>query len=175
MTTPRDRNEKGALAPADALARFAAKCKFDPTTGCLIWTGATSAGRGNTARYGSFKFKGRRWAAQRWAGVYIHNLDLEGRQAGHCCPHGPNTLCVEHIAGQTQRENLEEQMARGSGVCAHQSNEDRLHWLLVQLGYEQPEERAKPAADLPPVYDPPEWFRPFMEEPANDAPDACPF
>lgn len=43
-----------------ALERFAEKCRFDPTTGCVLWTGGTTAGHGNSARYGAFWFEGER-------------------------------------------------------------------------------------------------------------------
>lgn len=74
------RDPAGRLLPIDALQRFASKCEFDPVTGCVIWRGGTTQGRGNTATYGSFWYEGRRWFAHRWAGVHIHGLlvnDLE--------------------------------------------------------------------------------------------------
>lgn len=162
---------------AAALRRFRAKCVFQPETGCVIWTGATTAGRGNSATYGAFWF-GRKWYAHRWAAAFIHGLDITGKQVGHNCPHTPdehpNTLCVQHVVGQTQTENLAEQMARGTGVAgqwlAQQDPAERRMWLLTELGYEEPPPTHDPAtlADAIPFYDPPAWLKwkaPKYDEP----------
>lgn len=172
------RDERGRLLPIDALARFASKCEFDATTGCVIWVGGKTRGRGNTAEYGSFWYEGARWFAHRWAGVHIHGLALDGVQAGHCCPAGPNTLCVEHVTGQTIAENMAEQIARLGPVGrrppkVEQSNAERQYWLLVERGYEQlPPEPEREADDIP-FYAPPEWLRPFLAQPEET--DECPF
>lgn len=174
LLCPRD--HLGRLKPLDALARFAAKCEFDATTGCVLWRGGTTQGRGNTAVYGSFWFEGRRWFAHRWAGVHIHGLDLDGVQAGHCCPHcRPRTLCVEHVEPQTMAENLAEQRARGSGICGVQAPDERQHWLFVGLGIRQLREQGEPAPDLPPFFEPPEWLRPFLVDRTVNSADECPF
>jgi hypothetical protein len=78
------------LRARPALERFAEKCRFDPATGCVLWIGGTTAGRGNSALYGSFWFEGSRWFTHRWSAIHIHGIDLGDNQAGHCCPHGPN-------------------------------------------------------------------------------------
>lgn len=164
-----ERDERGRLLPADALARFAGKCEFDAATGCVIWRGGTTQGRGNTAIYGSFWYEGRRWFAHRWAGVHIHGLALDGVQAGHTCPHGPNTLCVQHVEPQTQAENLAEMHGRRR---VEQTANERQYWLFVSLGIEPaPGSPAPDPHDAIPFYDPPDWFRPFMPAPADD----CPF
>lgn len=174
---PRDR--LGRLQPLDALARFAAKCEFEPSTGCVLWRGGTTQGRGNTAVYGSFWDDGRRWSAHRWSGVHIHGLALDGVQAGHTCPCGPNTLCVEHVAAQTQQENLDELNGRLAARRVEQSATERQYWLFVSLGIERlPEAPARdPAADIP-FYEPPEWLRPFLvDRPVKSGVqvDDCPF
>lgn len=155
-----------------ALERFAEKCRFDPTTGCVLWTGGTTAGRGNSARYGSFWFDGVRWYAHRWSAIYIKGFNLGNNQAGHCCPHGPNTLCVEHVTGQTQLENLNELNSRRKAK-AQQSSTDKQFWLFVALGIKQIAEPVEPDPDAIPFYEPPEWFKPFM--PKTETDDACPF
>ncbi len=164
----------GKLNPAyrPALERFAEKCRFDPTTGCVLWTGGTTAGRGNSARYGSFWFEGSRWFAHRWSAVHIKGLALGTNQAGHCCPCGPNTLCVEHVTGQTQLENLDEQNTRLKAKVVQSAN-DRQFYLFVQLGME-----AAPAGQIidpgaVPFFEPPAWFKPFMPKLENF--DVCPF
>jgi hypothetical protein len=156
-----------------ALERFAEKCVFDATTGCVLWTGGTTAGRGNSARYGSFWFEGQRWFAHRWAAVHIHGIALGEHQAGHCCPHGPNTLCVEHLTGQTILENLDELNNRLKAKRASQSNSDRQHWLFVSIGITQLPEDEEPEPDAVPFYEPPAWFKPFMKTAENE--NDCPF
>lgn len=153
-----------------ALERFAEKCAFDPVTGCVLWTGGTTAGRGNSAVYGVFWDKGRREAAHRWSGINIHGLDLDGKQAGHCCPHGPNTLCVQHVAAQTQLENLAEMNGRRK---VQQSAREKQFWLFVSLGIEPAPAVQQIEPDDVPFYEPPDWLRPFLKQAEND--DACPF
>lgn len=176
---PRD-PANGRVMAIDPLERFVAKCQFDPRTGCVLWTGGTTQGRGNTAVYGSFWYDGRRWFAHRWAGVHIHGLDLDGVQAGHYCPHTPdghpNTLCVQHVTGQTQAENLAEMHERRArGRLVEQSADVRQYWLLVDRGYEQAPAQHDPAAFAPddiPFHEPPAWLK-GSHQPS--APDDCPF
>lgn len=161
------RDHLGRLKPMDALARFAAKCEFDATTGCVLWRGGTTQGRGNSAVYGSFWDEGRRWFAHRWAGVKIHGLDLTAAQAGHCCPGRPNTLCVQHIEPQTNAENQAERNAR-----LHQTPSERQYWLFVSLGIE-PAPGVAVEPDSLPFFTPPDWLRPFLvDATVNSATDA---
>lgn len=157
-----------------ALARFAEKCLFVPTSGCILWTGGTTAGRGNSARYGAF-WDGKRWFAHRWAAVHIHGIDLGENQAGHCCPAefgGPNSLCVQHVIGQTQLENLDEQNTRMKAKAA-QSAAQKQFWLFVHLGIEpEPAGQVIPL-DAVPFFEPPAWFLPYM--PIAEKSDDCPF
>lgn len=111
------------------LERFAEKCRFDPRTGCVLWIGGTTAGRGNSARYGVF-WDGKRWAAHRWSAIHIHGLTLGEKQAGHTCPCGPNTLCVQHLSGQTQLENLDELNTRLKAKAV-QSASERQFYLFI--------------------------------------------
>jgi len=173
VVCPRD--DRGRLLPLDALQRFASKCRFDATTGCVVWGGGKTRGRGNTAEYGSFWYEGRRWFAHRWAGVLIHGLRLDGVQAGHTCA---NSLCVEHVIGQTLAENMAEQIERlgppgtRRARAVEQTNEQRQFWLLVERGYEQLPPPPAPEPDEIPFHTPPEWLRPFLAQPENDE---CPF
>ena len=167
-----DRDARGLLLPMDPLQRFVAKCRFEPATGCVIWTGAQTQGRGNTAVYGGFWFEGRRWFAHRWSGVHIHGLNLDGAQAGHNCPHGPNTLCVEHVVAQTQADNLAEQRERLGPPGTSQDARDRQYWLFVALGIERQPDQAAASPDDIPFYSPPEWFA--RHQPAVATSD-CPF
>lgn len=156
-----------------ALERFAEKCEFDPVTGCVLWVGGTTAGGGNSARYGSFWAEGRRVFAHRWAAVHIHGIELGVDEAGHCCPHGPNSLCVEHLEGQTKADNIAERNRRVAK--ANQTAAQRQFYLFRQLGIYEPEPEKPAPVDVPtvPFYEPPEWFRPYVKKANND--DDCPF
>jgi len=164
----RGRGEAGRFTSiVPALERFRAKCRFEPATGCVIWTGGTTAGRGNTARYGSFKYEGRRWFAHRWAAEHVHGLDVAGVTVGHCCPHGPNTLCVQHLRPETLGENVAERNRRVA-----QSPDVRQHWLFVSLGLRALEPVAE-LADLVPFYEPPAWLT--VDKAVNLSDEDCPF
>lgn len=158
----RGRFTQGALRPA--LDRFTEKCRFDPVTGCVLWTGGTTAGHGNTAVYGSFWFEGRRWFAHRWAAAYIHDLDIGGVTVGHCCPGTPNTLCVQHLKPETLAENVAERNTRVA-----QSSATRQFWLFVQLGIEPAPPIAEADNDGIPFYAAPDWLRAAAQD------DDCPF
>lgn len=99
------------------LERFLRKCRFDPLTGCTLWIGGTTQGRGHSAPYGSFWFEGRRWFAHRWAAKYIHGLDIADRQVDHCCVErvglpAAQTLCVDHLQAIPPAINRELQWIR---------------------------------------------------------------
>lgn len=175
LVLPRQPRKGGRFqSNAPAIERFAAKCAFDPVTGCVIWVGGKTSGRGNSAEYGSFWDAGKRHFAHRWAAENIHGHDIAGAQVGHCCPAGPNTLCVEHVEPQTQADNLAEMHERrAAGV--RQSNEERQYWLFVSLGIEpEPEPAPRPDGFDVPWYDPPEWLRPYLPQP-EAVDDGCPF
>lgn len=169
------RDARGRLQPLDALARFAEKCEFDPATGCVIWTGGRTRGRGNSTQYGSFWYDGRRWFAHRFAAVFIHGLDVGKDEVGHCCPGGPNSLCVQHVETTTKSANIAERNTRVAAAArAEQASTTRQYWLLVDRGYEQlPEAPAIDPGDIP-FHDPPEWLRPYLAQP-EAADDDCPF
>jgi len=169
------------LSHAPALQRFAEKCRFDPVTGCVVWEGGKTSGRGATKPvYGSFWDDGRRWCAHRWSAAHIHGHDITGVQVDHYCPHlvaarqPPNTLCVQHVQPETQAVNLALQRERAN--LAAQSNNARQFWLFVSLGIEELREDPAPIADndevAVPWYDPPAWFLPFM--PRKEI-ASCPF
>lgn len=166
-------NYRMQAAGKSALERFAEKCEFDPATGCVLWVGGTSGGQGNTTRYGVFWAEGRRVFAHRWAAVHIHGIDLGSDEAGHCCPNGPNSLCMQHLEGQTKADNIAERNRRVAKAA--QSNSTRQFYLFKQLGICEPDPEIEALCsklDDIPFYEPPEWFRPFMKKASNDD---CPF
>lgn len=135
----------------EALRRFLAKCRHDPETGCVMWTGGKTQGRGHNAPYGAFWFEGRRWFAHRWAARYIHGLDIDDMQVDHCCPNRPkpHTLCVSHLQAVTAKMNRDLQTRR-----------NYIHLQVGLIDYEdmfgppeEPEERI-------PFYPEPDWLHP---------------
>lgn len=143
-----------------ALERFAQKCAFDPTTGCVMWIGGQTSGHGHNQPYGAFWFEGRRWFAHRWAAAFIHGLDIFNQQVDHCCPCGPSTLCVQHVRVTTLEENRRLQAERKDHRCA-QNPLTRQHWLLIAKGYEEYHAPRREILDIP-WYPVPEWIAPFL-------------
>ena len=147
----------------EPLVRFAKYCRFDAATGCVVWVGGTTQGRGHSSPYGSFWYAGRRWFAHRWAAKFIHGLDIEDMQVDHCCPHHPNTLCVEHVQAITPAANRELQTRR--------------YWVFVTKGLEPPPSfwlPPEPEEQQIPFFTPPEWYR--QAKPSEFAAKAtCPF
>lgn len=99
------------------IARFLRLCAED-SSGCLVWMGAKSRGRGNTAWYGSFTVKGKTVRAHKFYAVAvlgqrpqtgIHHLDHD------CC----NSLCVRHVECVPAMVNL------------------KLRWIRVQVGIDE--------------------------------------
>lgn len=135
-----------------ALLRFRAKCRFEPETGCVVWTGGVTMGRGHHAPYPSFWFDGRRWFGHRWAAKFVHGLDIDSYQVDHCCPHvpKPNTLCVEHVQALTPRAHQE-------------TTERRRTFVHLQVGLVPYDDVYGPtpvldAEELIPFFTPPAWF-----------------
>lgn len=146
-----------------ALERFIEKCRFEPETGCVVWTGGKTMGRGHHVPYGSFWFEGRRWFAHRWAAKFIHGQDIDDFQTDHCCDTIPipNTLCVQHLQSLTPRRNRELQ---------HQRRMIHLQVGLLHYGdlYGEPPDDPP---DLVPFFSPPAWLGPTDATRHDD----CPF
>ncbi len=148
-----------------ALARFLKYCRFEPETGCVLWTGGTTHGHGKNDRYGSFWFDGRRWYAHRWAAVFVHRLEVGSLTVGHCCHEvgileHPNTLCVQHVQPQTLTANVVERNVRWHAARkAEQTREQLQYWALVTKGYEQAPEAADNWIPEYPRFDTPHWMR----------------
>lgn len=160
-------NDRRALTP---LQRFVSFCRFEPETGCVVWTGGTTMGRGHHVPYPAFWFEGRRWFGHRWAAQHIHGFDIEHYHVDHCCPNIPipNTLCVEHLTPLTPRENRELQ---------HLRRKRAIHLQVGLLTYEDVYGHApgpEPLTDEIPFYLPPEWFVAATEGLRHEAVD-CPF
>lgn len=132
------------------MERFARLCRFNPYTGCVEWIGGKTAGGGKIAPslYGVFKYEGKRWSAHRWAAKYIHGLDIDGLHVDHCCPHGSNTLCQQHLQAVTQEVNT------------------ALYWMRVEgRAEEEPAPLAHLGDDGIPWYSPPLWLRTLQPAP----------
>lgn len=171
MAAPKGNSGYVSSRGKPALQRFAEKCAFDPHTGCVMWIGAQTAGRGHNEPYGSFWFEGESWFAHRWAAMHIHGHDITGKQVDHCCPFGPSTLCVEHVKPESTEVNRQLQHLRPGR--AFQDLATKQYWLFVHIGIEKLPERfriEKPA-DIPfadpgdfEEFEPPEWLRPYLGE-----------
>lgn len=173
MPAPKGNNYRVQNLGKPALQRFAEKCKFDYATGCVVWTGGTTGGQGNTTRYGAF-WDGGPVKAHRWAAVHIHGIDLGTDDAGHCCPHGPNSLCVQHLEGQTKADNIAERNTRVAK--ANQSAATKQFYLFKSLGINEPEptiDQLINKLDDIPFYAPPAWLQPYLKP--KEANDDCPF
>lgn len=133
----------------EPMARFLRYCRFDPCTGCVLWDGGTTAGRGKSALYGAFHFEGKAWKAHRWAAKYIHKLEIGGFHVDHCCsdfrPGLPNTLCVEHLRAETNAKNV---------MLMH----ERRRYVLQGKGLFEEDELYEADPRAIPWYDPPEWY-----------------
>ena len=155
--------------PVPAIERFAAKCAFDPVTGCVMWVGGKTSGRGHSEPYGRFWFENFNWFAHRWAAMHIHGFEITGLQVDHCCPAGPSTLCVQHVKPEPSAVNRELQHLRpGRGL---QTLTTRQWWLFVTKGIEEEPPRPRDESGVP-FYEPPEWLRPFLP---MEKVDECPF
>jgi hypothetical protein len=148
-----------------ALDRFRSFCRFEPETGCVVWVGGKTKGRGHHVDYGAFWFEGRRWFAHRWSAKFVHGLVIEGFDVDHCCPHIalPNTLCVEHVGAETPARNRELQTQR-----------TMIHLQVGLIQYEDIYGPDPEPHDLPPFFSPPAWLV-GNQGPTHDDADDCPF
>lgn len=151
---------------ARALERFRKFCRFEPETGCVVWEGGKTMGRGHHVPYGSFWYARKRWFAHRWAAKFIHGQDIDGLQTDHCCDTIPipNTLCVQHLQSITAARNRELQHTRRM-----------VHLQVGLLDYNdiyggKPE----PDPDAVPFFNPPEWLTRGLTH-GSDHPDRAPF
>lgn len=139
---------KRVLSP---LERFLSKCRFDPYTGCVLWVGGKTRGRGKTAWYGVFWYEGKRWSAHRWAAKRIHGLEIEGLDVDHKCN---NTLCQHHLQATTGLVN------------------SAYYWIRIEKGvFDLPEPQARDEMDIP-FFWPPAWFKdlPGRDNPLSPVP-----
>jgi hypothetical protein len=136
---------------AQALERFRKFCRFEPETGCVVWTGGQTMGRGHHVPYGAFKYDGRRWFAHRWAAKFIHGFDIDGYQVDHCCDQIPlpNTLCVQHVQPLSAKDNR---------ALQHERRKLFIHLEVGLLNYE--DVYGPPLPDEPgiPWHSPPAWL-----------------
>lgn len=128
---------------ASAIERFKAKCEFQPGSGCVIWTGATSKSEAGTVASPAFWYEGKRWPARRWAAINIHGLEVsESANVRQTCG---EPLCVQHV-----------QVVNGIA-----RNYERQGYLLESLGYgdlEPPPPPPRPNHDGHPFHIEPEWL-----------------
>lgn len=160
-------NDRRQLTP---LERFRSYCRFEPETGCVLWVGARTMGRGHNVPYPAFWFEGRRWFGHRWAAKYIHGLDIDSFHVDHRCPHIPipNTLCVEHLQCITPKRNRELQFERRRAFIHMQVGLLAYHDVYGTDALPEPLDET-----LIPFHQPPTWLG--MTKGKTDDPELCPF
>lgn len=134
---------------------------FDPSTGCVLWNGSITKGgqKESNCVYGSFWDGGRTHRAHRWALENIHGKPIPpGYHAGHICPNGPDTLCVQHVEPQEPNDNWKQRHDKEA----------------ARLSLERREAIANGSLDVP-MHSPPDWLVPFMDGNKKDNDDDCPF
>lgn len=144
-----------------AIERFREKCAFDPSTGCVIWMGGLTRGgqRESNCVYGSFWDEGRRFSAHRWACEKIHGKPIPPDwHAGHTCPTGPDTLCVQHVEPQEPSDNWK-----------HRWDKD-----AAARSLERREAIAEGRSEGVPMFSPPDWLVGGKQS-GNGNQDDCPF
>lgn len=103
----------------------------------LLWRGARSRGRGNTAWYGTFSAQGKSVRAHKFYAVAV--LGLRPRTGIHHLDHTcPDSLCVSCIQLEVEAINL------------------KLRWIRVQVGLDEDKVRGEVVEYL--ASQGPEWF-----------------
>lgn len=101
----------GSPTPKE-VARFMSHVEWLPC-GCWFWTGARSRGRGNSKWYGTFKFRGKRIRAHRFADDHLAGRGplASGWHRDHTCEF---SLCVNpgHLERTTHEENQHRKVER---------------------------------------------------------------
>lgn len=105
------------------IARFLRRCRVDGK--CLIWDGAKSRGRGNTAWYGSFWTQGKTVRAHKFYAVAVLGLRPAANGSDHLDHHCSNSLCVSCV------------------ICVPSSVNLKLRWLRLQVGLDDIDEYEK--------------------------------
>ncbi len=125
------------------IARFLSMCTWEQDEQGdlhLIWNGAKSRGRGNTAWYGSFWVQGKSIRAHKFYGVAV--LGLRPKPGIHHLDHQcPNSLCVSCVQKEVEAINL------------------KLRWIRVQVGLDEDKVRGAVVDYL--VEQTEEWFDPY--------------
>lgn len=143
---------RGGETIRPAIERFAAKCRFDATSGCVEWIGGKGKSRGGREPVGRFWDQGRMWNAHQWAAKNIHGLPVDTHTIHRTCR---NPLCVEHLSA-TEGKN---------------SNTQRFHWLGISKGFIEPDPERAADPDPFPFFLAPGWLKPFLPKmETNDAP-----
>lgn len=99
------------FTPAELDARFAAKVRHDPATGCLLWTAAVD-------KDGYGRFKTDTWTvsqAHRWAWEQENGPVPRGLVVRHTCD-VPACVQPAHMRLGTHADNVRDREERGRGV-----------------------------------------------------------
>lgn len=97
------------------LQRFLSKVRVDSTTGCWLWTGATTSANSHGAGgYGRFWFDGREVLAHRAAYETYKGPIPPGWTVDHDPCNRPACVNPAHLVARTGKENI----LRGQGIFA---------------------------------------------------------
>lgn len=99
MSRPRPRPARDRHDLIGALGPILRRCQLDETTGCFLWTGATT-GRGRPAA----RIRGR-WMHLHRLMLLARGVDLTGRIVHHTCGR-PLCLAPAHLVAMTQGDHL---------------------------------------------------------------------
>jgi HNH endonuclease len=95
-------------------------------SGCWIWTGGRSRGKGNKKWYGSFWAEGKTWRAHIWSARFLGGLRAlkRGEHYDHTCN---NSLCVNyhHLEIVTNQENTRRKVERRNEHLCRDRTEDQ--------------------------------------------------
>jgi hypothetical protein len=96
----------------DPVERFAEKVRLDLTTGCLLWTGAMTAGG-----YGRFAFRGHNAYSHRVSWELTFGPMPDGLVVMHRCD-TPSCVNPDHLTAGTFRENMHDCVLKGRHVAS---------------------------------------------------------
>lgn len=105
--TKRSQLQREKSADERALLRIEESTCWEPTSGCRLWLGNVSSGRGGP--YGTMSFRGRTWRVHRVVYVLAHGAIPVGTEIDHVRARGcSSTLCcnIGHLEAVTHANNI---------------------------------------------------------------------
>ena len=124
------------FATPEVAARFWAKTKVNPETGCIEWTGTKLCPQQN-ANYGRFRTGGKLFLAHRFAWYIKYGVHPD-QFVCHSCDI-PSCVNVDHMFVASHRENMDDMVAKKRKVSsfdadAIRSSDELIYVLAVRYG-----------------------------------------